>query len=104
MVEMSDRAGRTATAFANPNIAFIKYWGNCEAEARIPANGSISMNLGGLQTRTQVTFDPHLDADQLELDGGVASQPALQRVSAFLDHVRRMGPRHLTAAVVSAEA
>ena len=41
------------TAIAHPNIAFIKYWGNCEPEDRIPANGSISMNLGGLETHAE---------------------------------------------------
>ena len=30
-------SNRAATAVSCPNIAFIKYWGNCEPEARIPA-------------------------------------------------------------------
>jgi diphosphomevalonate decarboxylase len=80
----------TATAIANPNIAFIKYWGNCEPEARIPANGSISMNLGGLETRTTVTFDAFLNSDDLTLNGETAGGPALGRVSEFLNQVRRM--------------
>jgi diphosphomevalonate decarboxylase len=92
---------RSSTAISNPNIAFIKYWGNCEAQARIPANGSISMNLGGLHTRTQVSFDEDLPADQLLLDGQPANGPALARVSAFLDHVRRMASLDLYAHVVS---
>lgn len=92
----------TATSIACPNIAFIKYWGNCEPEARIPANGSISMNLGGLHTRTQVTFDSGLASDQLVLDGRPASGPTLHRVSAFLDVVRHMADLALFAQVVSA--
>jgi diphosphomevalonate decarboxylase len=80
----------TATAQANPNIAFIKYWGNCNPEARIPANGSISMNLAGLETRTTVAFDPALLADQLILDGKPAAGPALARVVDFLEAVRRL--------------
>lgn len=84
---MSDR---TATAVSCPNIAFIKYWGNCEPEARIPANGSISMNLGGLETRTMVTFDASLKADHLILNGQIMSGAPLGRASEFLDRVREM--------------
>ena len=50
----------SATAQAHPNIAFIKYWGNRNDPLRLPANGSISMNLDGLFTRTRVDFDPEL--------------------------------------------
>ena len=46
----------TATAQAHPNIAFIKYWGNRDNTLRIPANGSISMNLDGLTTRMTIGF------------------------------------------------
>ncbi len=79
-----------ASAVAFPNIAFIKYWGNRDPILRIPANGSISMNLDGLTTRTQVTFSPDLSADQLNLNGSPAAGMALQRVSQFLNHVRKL--------------
>ena len=78
------------TAIAHPNIAFIKYWGNCEPEARIPANGSISMNLGGLETRTTVTFEPSLKSDMLILNGQSVSGTSSSRASEFLDRVRGM--------------
>lgn len=80
----------TITAQSHPNIAFIKYWGNCEPEARIPANGSISMNLDGLHSRLEVTFDPSLEGDELVLNGQLTSGDALQRVSDHLDRVRRL--------------
>jgi diphosphomevalonate decarboxylase len=79
----------SATAQASPNIAFIKYWGDRDARLHIPANGSISMNLGGLFTHTQVTFDSSLASDQLTLDGESQSGQILQRVSNFLDRVRK---------------
>lgn len=79
---------RSATAISCPNIAFIKYWGNCEPEARIPANGSISMNLGGLETRTTVTFDESLKSDSLILNGQSVKGASLERASQFLDRVR----------------
>lgn len=78
------------TAIANPNIAFIKYWGNCNPDARIPANGSISMNLDGLETCTSVTFNSSLTADQLSLNGRIDSGAALARVVEFLNLVRQM--------------
>jgi diphosphomevalonate decarboxylase len=90
-----------ATAIAYPNIAFIKYWGNCEPDSRIPANGSISMNLDGLTTQTTVTFDLALDNDRLILNGQPANPPALERVSAFLERVRKMAGIQMHATVVS---
>ena len=93
---------QSATARANPNIAFIKYWGNRDQTLRLPINGSISMNLEGLYARTQVTFDPSLCCDDvLKLNGQPEKAAALRRVSAFLDHVRQMAGTHLFARVVS---
>jgi diphosphomevalonate decarboxylase len=80
----------SALALAHPNIAFIKYWGNRDQDLRIPSTGSISMNLAGLFTRTQVTFDPGLSADELILGGERRQGAVLERVSAFLNIVRRM--------------
>ncbi len=80
----------SSTAVAFPNIAFIKYWGNRDPILRIPANGSISMNLDGLTTRTQATFSPDLPTDLLTLNGSPVAGMALQRVSQFLDHVRKL--------------
>jgi len=84
---MSDRS---ATAVAFSNIAFIKYWGNRDESLRLPASGSISMNLAGLETQTRVAFDESLQVDFLTLNGQQVHGTGLQRVSAFLDEVRRM--------------
>jgi diphosphomevalonate decarboxylase len=78
----------TATAQANPNIAFIKYWGDRDASLRIPANGSISMNLDGLFTRTRVEFAGALEADSLRLNGNEVIGSGLARVAQLLDRVR----------------
>jgi len=91
----------TATALAHPNIAFIKYWGNRDHTLRIPVNGSISMNLDGLYTRTTVTFSPDLTADELTLNGRAVRGAGLARVSALLDRVRRMSGLTLAARVES---
>ncbi|MFL7871491.1 MAG: diphosphomevalonate decarboxylase, partial [Anaerolineales bacterium] len=55
-----------------------------------PANGSISMNLGGLETRTTVTFEPSLKSDMLILNGQSVSGTSSSRASEFLDRVRGM--------------
>jgi len=56
---------KKATAIAPSNIAFIKYWGRKDEELRLPANGSISMNLSGLLTKTTVEFDSSLKEDNI---------------------------------------
>jgi diphosphomevalonate decarboxylase len=80
----------TATATANPNIAFIKYWGNRENILRLPVNGSISMNLDGLTTRTMVSFQPSLPFDELIINGHEVTGAGLDRVSYILDIIRGM--------------
>ena len=77
-----------ATAQAFPNIAFIKYWGNRDDSLRVPSNGSISMNLGGLDTRTTVVFDLKLSGDELTINGKTIGGAALDRVGQVLDIVR----------------
>ena len=80
----------SATAIAHPNIALIKYWGDFDPNLHIPANGSISMNLAGLTTRTMVSFDPALTQDQFILNDEPTIGKALERVRAFLNHVRQL--------------
>ena len=80
----------TATAQSHPNIAFIKYWGNRDNTLRLPMNGSISMNLDGLYTRTTVSFQPSLPFDELIINGYEVTGAGLERVSFILDIVRGM--------------
>jgi diphosphomevalonate decarboxylase len=91
----------SATAQAHPNIAFIKYWGNREDALRLPMNGSISMNLDGLVTRTSVSFQPSLALDEFVLNGREMTGHALERVSAMLDLVRAKAGLKMRAEVVS---
>jgi diphosphomevalonate decarboxylase len=91
----------SATSDACPNIAFIKYWGDRDPLLHLPASGSISMNLDGLYSRTQVIFDSSLNADQLTLDGHTMSGTPLERVSKLLERVRQMAGLRQYAAVAS---
>jgi len=79
-----------ATSISNSNIAFIKYWGNRNHNLRLPVTGSLSMNLGGLHTRTTVAFDSGLSADVVVLDNAAQSPEAARRVSEHLDRVRQL--------------
>lgn len=78
----------TATAIAHPNIALIKYWGDRDAELHIPANGSISMNLAGLHSRTTAAFSPDSSRDIVIINGQCASNEAQLRISKFLNRFR----------------
>ena len=91
----------TFTALAHPNIAFIKYWGNRDNALRLPSNGSISMNLDGLFTRTTVSFQPSLPFDELIINGHAVMGKGLERISYILDLVRVMAGIEMNAEVMS---
>jgi diphosphomevalonate decarboxylase len=91
----------TATAIANPNLAFIKYWGNRDNVLRLPMNGSISMNLDGLYTRTTVSFQPSLPFDELIINGHEIRGAGLDRISYVLDIIRGMADIYDQAEVMS---
>jgi diphosphomevalonate decarboxylase len=80
----------SASALAHPNIAFIKYWGNRDHRLRIPINGSLSMNLDGLHTRTTVAFDDTLTGDMVVLNKAAAAPEAAARVIDHLNRVRAL--------------
>jgi diphosphomevalonate decarboxylase len=90
-----------ATALAHPNIAFIKYWGLADQTRRIPANSSISMNIGCLSTITTVAFDPDLKEDILFLNGEVVTGQGLARVQGFMDRIRRLADQTQFARITS---
>ncbi|MFV1958115.1 MAG: diphosphomevalonate decarboxylase [Planctomycetota bacterium] len=76
-----------ATARAPSNVALVKYWGKRDRRLNLPATGSISVTLDGLETVTTVAFDRALDADTCTIDG-TADPRGARRVLAFLDLVR----------------
>lgn len=82
------RGGFTATARAHSNIAFIKYWGNVDDRLRLPANGSLSMNLESLHTTTSVRWSSEQAQDTLTINDEPAQAAAGKRTSAHLDVLR----------------
>ncbi|GAB2460463.1 diphosphomevalonate decarboxylase [Conyzicola lurida] len=91
----------TATAEANPNIALIKYWGKADAAYNLPVTGSLSLTLDTAPTRTTVTLDDTLAADELVLGGVVQAARPAERVRVFLDLVRALSGRTERARVDS---
>src|SRR5579859_1114117 len=83
---------RKATACANSNLAFVKYWGKRDSALNIPTNGSISMNLSEARTTTTVEFDLSLPADEIfrQDKNGLADPAFTARTSRQLDRVRRL--------------
>lgn len=77
-----------ATARAGANIALVKYWGKRDPGLNLPATGSLSLTLAGLETVTRVELDPELALDVFELDGRSCQAAP---VSAVLDLLRPAG-------------
>lgn len=77
-----------ARALAHPNLALVKYWGNRDDRLRLPANGSLSFNLAGLHTITDVEWVDGGGTDQLILNGEVQNGEKLDRVARHLNAMR----------------
>jgi len=90
-----------ATAKAPANIAFIKYWGKRNESLRIPMNSSISMNLSEVFTTTSVEFSKEYIDDALVINGNTVDGKEKERVSEFLDRIRKISKVKLNAKVVS---
>jgi len=89
-----------ATAVAHPNVALIKYWGKRDVQSNFPAVGSLSLTLDGLNTRTTVSFEAGLSADEVIINGQ-ADKRASIRVSRCLDMLRDVAGVQCAARVES---
>ncbi len=87
------RSVKSALAQAHSNIALIKYWGKREEALKLPQNGSISLTLDALWTRTRVTYSESTGPDQLWLNGQLASEPMRLKVQRLLDLLRHKETR-----------
>jgi len=76
-----------ATAIARSNIALVKYWGKRDAALNLPAAGSISMTLSGLETKTTVTFGDWV-GDTLFINDSPVDPKTLEKTTRFLDRIR----------------
>lgn len=91
-----------ATAIANSNIAFVKYWGKKDALFNIPMNPSISMTLDdNFSSTTTVEFSDKYIEDIFILNNEKQIGSKLVRVTDFLDFVRKIAKTDEYAKVVS---
>lgn len=83
---------KKTTYKASSDIALIKYWGKKDEQLRLPANGSISMILNGLDTITTVQFGQNLASDELMIQGESISPHSREskRVIKHLDRIRQL--------------
>jgi diphosphomevalonate decarboxylase len=89
-----------ASAIAHPNVALIKYWGKQDVVENIPAVGSLSLTLAGLETRTTVSFDSSLESDQVTINGEIDRRASAQ-AQQCLDLLRRQTDCDLSARIES---
>jgi diphosphomevalonate decarboxylase len=90
-----------ATVEAHPNIALVKYWGKRDAALNLPHNGSISVTLAPMRTRTTVELLPGLEPDDVTLNGAPADATLSRRVGRFLDLFRARAGERFRARVTS---
>lgn len=82
-----------ATAKAHTNIALIKYWGKRDESLILPMNNSLSLTLDGFYTTTAVEFNQSLTKDIFFLNDKVISGKEYDRVTSFLDLIRKYADR-----------
>lgn len=90
-----------ATARAHTNIALIKYWGKRDEQLFLPMNNSISITLDQFYTTTSVTFQEDLASDVFVLDGVELGGAERDKITTFLDLVRKTTKHHGYAIVES---
>lgn len=81
---------KRATAYANANIALVKYWGKNDSPHNIPAVSSISMTLHDVGT--EVALAASTLHHELLIENQPAPSKASARVSAYLEQVRMTYP------------
>jgi len=79
-----------ATAQAHPIQGLLKYHGLRDEEARYPYHDSISLCTAPSHTRTTVSFDADMGADEYTIDGEAATGRGRERIAGLVEYVRDM--------------
>ncbi len=80
------------TARAGANIALVKYWGKRDLALNLPAAGSVSITLDGLETESRLVADAALNQDELSLNGRPADAERIGRVLDLMRELAGGGP------------
>lgn len=80
---------KEAKAYANANIALVKYWGKSDRAFNIPAVSSLSMTLDGLGSTVSLTPSSE-KSHYLEINGQPHNGAELIRVSDYLEKIRSL--------------
>jgi diphosphomevalonate decarboxylase len=82
-------------AVAHPMQALVKYHGLKDWHLRIPYHDSISVNMEGLFTETEIEFSPRFRADTFAVNGKLVEGRDLERVLAVVNVVRELAETDL---------
>ena len=77
-----EKTDRVTKACACANVALVKYWGKREPEANLPAVGSISLTLEGLEAHATISANPEV---RFTSKGAPVTGKAYERMASFLD-------------------
>jgi diphosphomevalonate decarboxylase len=88
----------SATALARANVALVKYWGKRDEERNLPAVGSISLTLDGLEALATVQRASGAEP-RFRMNGRAVAGVAGARMARFLDGLARHGDAPLAADV-----
>lgn len=91
-----DKTEPVTKACACANVALVKYWGKRDPEANLPAVGSISLTLEGLEAEATISANP---STRFTSRGETVPGNAYSRMSSFLDWVARVYERDVRLAV-----
>jgi diphosphomevalonate decarboxylase len=77
-----------ARAVAHPNIALVKYWGKRSTELNLPAAGSLSLTLAGIETSTTVEL---VDGpSSVTLNGELLTERQASRLLRYVELIRSL--------------
>jgi len=90
-----------ASAIANANIAFVKYWGKEDTELFLPTRTNLSMTKADIYTHTTIEFSEDYSEDIIMLNEKKVDEKKFERIVKHLNLLRKKGGTNLKAKVVS---